>query len=437
MERINFEDGKLVKAGSVTIDGIEYETVEAQYSGDTPLSAYIMNKLQDNIEKSAIIISATEPTSNEKVWIKNTGEETKIYFKNDNGIFEEIDFGDENNNEQECLTEEQVTELINSAIENIEIPKSENIIYWDGTEETSLETWRKAKELVDTKGSALVVVDKGVTSSFYNGVIFIINDVNIKHTQIYSNIIESEIDTALGGCHKIKFKRATVTLQHSASGGISEASGCSIVYEDVRLLDPYYAYKEIYTPIEPYSPANKKYVDDQISQISTGESTTSNILYWDGTEETSLAIWKKAKELVEQEGFAVVFMTAPIQYHAPSGAIFIVDESTINNEIIYSNVTNCKPGAPSGTTGLHIVSETRCKVTLTYSDGEIIAASKCSKDMEHVYFLAARSDSKYTFTPSLENDPTNKKYVDNKVANVETQIGDISTILDTINGEVV
>ena len=50
MERINFEDGQLVNAGYVEIDGVKHPVTEAEYSGDTPLSAYMMNKLQDNIE---------------------------------------------------------------------------------------------------------------------------------------------------------------------------------------------------------------------------------------------------------------------------------------------------------------------------------------------------------------------------------------------------
>lgn len=81
MERINFEDGQLVKEGYVEIDGVQYPITEAEYSGDTPLSAYIMNKLQDNIEESAVIVSTTEPTTGEKVWLKKRGK--NLFNKND------------------------------------------------------------------------------------------------------------------------------------------------------------------------------------------------------------------------------------------------------------------------------------------------------------------------------------------------------------------
>lgn len=50
MEKINFEDGELVKKGYVEIDGKQYSVEEAEYKGTTPLSAFVMNKLQDNVE---------------------------------------------------------------------------------------------------------------------------------------------------------------------------------------------------------------------------------------------------------------------------------------------------------------------------------------------------------------------------------------------------
>ena len=49
MKRINFEDGQLVSAGYVKEDGTIEEAV---YEGNTPLSAFNLNKLQDNIEEA-------------------------------------------------------------------------------------------------------------------------------------------------------------------------------------------------------------------------------------------------------------------------------------------------------------------------------------------------------------------------------------------------
>lgn len=50
MDKIPFEDGTLVTAGYVEIDGTKYETVQPEYTGKTPLSAYNLKKMQDNIE---------------------------------------------------------------------------------------------------------------------------------------------------------------------------------------------------------------------------------------------------------------------------------------------------------------------------------------------------------------------------------------------------
>ena len=58
MKKINFEDGQLTKKGYVVIDGKEYPTNEAEYDGATPLSAYVLNKMQDNIEEGINNIQA-------------------------------------------------------------------------------------------------------------------------------------------------------------------------------------------------------------------------------------------------------------------------------------------------------------------------------------------------------------------------------------------
>lgn len=60
MQKINFEDGQLVKKGYVEIDGTQYPTEEAEYDGATPLSAHILNKMQDNIEEAIDNIDLTD-----------------------------------------------------------------------------------------------------------------------------------------------------------------------------------------------------------------------------------------------------------------------------------------------------------------------------------------------------------------------------------------
>lgn len=75
MEKINFEDGQLTKKGYVVIDGKEYLINEAQYDGATPLSAYVLNKMQDNIEEGIKNIQAL-PTGGTKGQVLTKQSET-------------------------------------------------------------------------------------------------------------------------------------------------------------------------------------------------------------------------------------------------------------------------------------------------------------------------------------------------------------------------
>ena len=52
MDKIPFVDGTKISNAKVTINEQEYEVTPAQYSGTTPVSAFNLNKMQDNIEKA-------------------------------------------------------------------------------------------------------------------------------------------------------------------------------------------------------------------------------------------------------------------------------------------------------------------------------------------------------------------------------------------------
>lgn len=68
---IKFEDGQLIKPAYVTIDGVENEVTPAKYEGNTPLSSYNLNRMQEKILEDGIIVSPTEPTTDRrKVWFK-------------------------------------------------------------------------------------------------------------------------------------------------------------------------------------------------------------------------------------------------------------------------------------------------------------------------------------------------------------------------------
>ena len=76
MEKINFEAGTQVSPAKVTIDNVEHEVTPSVWEGNTPLSPFVLNKMQSNIEnaisESGVIVSAVEPTgaNREKVWLQ-------------------------------------------------------------------------------------------------------------------------------------------------------------------------------------------------------------------------------------------------------------------------------------------------------------------------------------------------------------------------------
>lgn len=78
MEKINFEAGTQVSPAKVTIDNVDHEVTPAEWEGNTPLSPFVLNKMQSNIEnaisESGVIVSATEPTgaNREKVWLQKS-----------------------------------------------------------------------------------------------------------------------------------------------------------------------------------------------------------------------------------------------------------------------------------------------------------------------------------------------------------------------------
>ena len=52
MEKINFENGQLLEGAYVTINGVKHDIVKAKYTGKTPISAFVLNALQENIEQA-------------------------------------------------------------------------------------------------------------------------------------------------------------------------------------------------------------------------------------------------------------------------------------------------------------------------------------------------------------------------------------------------
>lgn len=71
---VNFENGTLVKGAYVVIDGIEHEVHMPEYSGNTPLSPEILNKMQTDLLKAVFPIGSTYITQ------ENTNPNTILGF---------------------------------------------------------------------------------------------------------------------------------------------------------------------------------------------------------------------------------------------------------------------------------------------------------------------------------------------------------------------
>ena len=82
MEKINFEDGQLMEKAYTIINGTKHYVEKATYTGTTPLSAFMLNKMQNNIEmaieeKSSLPSGGTTgqvlAKANDVEWVEQTG----------------------------------------------------------------------------------------------------------------------------------------------------------------------------------------------------------------------------------------------------------------------------------------------------------------------------------------------------------------------------
>lgn len=86
MKKIPFEDGVKTQEAYVTIEGQNYQVTPAVWSGNTPLKASNLNKLQDNVEE-AIKIQRSTVTLSSTV-SANTNYTIPLYYKVGNNSLE-------------------------------------------------------------------------------------------------------------------------------------------------------------------------------------------------------------------------------------------------------------------------------------------------------------------------------------------------------------
>lgn len=87
MKKINFEAGTQVSPAKVTINNVDHNVTPAVWEGNTPLSPFVLNKMQDNIEEETKTTQTTEVS--EELTIENcAGVKGKLDIKNGKSIQE-------------------------------------------------------------------------------------------------------------------------------------------------------------------------------------------------------------------------------------------------------------------------------------------------------------------------------------------------------------
>lgn len=122
---VEFENGQLVKGAYVIIDGKEYPVHMPQYSGQTPLSAENMNKLQTDLEnqinedKTEILYEDNIGTTGNITLseIASNFSYLEIFYKNDNNRHQSIKVDNPNNKTISLLS----TSLDSNTASNIKI----------------------------------------------------------------------------------------------------------------------------------------------------------------------------------------------------------------------------------------------------------------------------------------------------------------------------
>lgn len=88
MNKIPFQDGAKTQEAYVTVNDQNYLVTPAVWSGDTPLSAFNLNKLQDNVENAINIQRATITLDNTVNANTNYSLPTGIYYEVGNDSLE-------------------------------------------------------------------------------------------------------------------------------------------------------------------------------------------------------------------------------------------------------------------------------------------------------------------------------------------------------------
>lgn len=307
------------------------------------------------------------------------------------------------------------------------------IYYWNGKSSTDdpevLELWKEIINKVKTEQKSVLVYSNNLTNSasYYNAV-FVVSPANIfkNSLAIYGLANYFSHGSVSNSCVKTaSFYRPQVTLLFT-DGELTTVntlryatSGLSKYLTTDNTADNEIEAK-IFIPTQPGQPASKKYVDDSIGNVS---------IYWDGKSGTNnpdnIALWQKI--------YAIQKLHDVIVYK-DNKSMFIIKQNTMTENGTFTFKSGLKSVQRNGLAEdgsakfLRITSST----SITITNGVIteVGGFLDGYDGEVMTVLTTGSNTAQNFTPTNPMHPATKKYVDEIV-------GDIGTILDSINGEVI
>lgn len=160
MDKINFQNGILVAKAKVTINGTVYEVEPEEYEGETPLSAEILNEMQDNIENAINTVQSNLNTTDqniENLTTYSTEEKVVGTWIDGKPIYQKTFVGNWVNNESITLNDESIDNFIDI------VGWANSLTYWiktnfyDGNTQVTLipEDKNRLKFMGNQGGSAI------------------------------------------------------------------------------------------------------------------------------------------------------------------------------------------------------------------------------------------------------------------------------------------
>lgn len=162
------------------------------------------------------------------------------------------------------------------------------------------------------------------------------------------------------------------------------------------------------------------------------------IFFWDGqssdTNPDNITLWKKIIASAKEKTSLIIASNEASTSSTASNSLIILSPANIALLEQYPNIynkfrTTIESNSRSQQEFYHLESTSWYVVTVSVAEGEVISVGKISStSTSAIPFLSPNTDYKTPYEPQYDGSPATKKYVDD-------QVGNIATILDSINGE--